>query len=163
MEQRWDERPRRTLAEIVRGRARAQVGDPLRHGGLRGVRGRRRRDGGVPAGAPAGAAFGLGLAGLLFLLPFSSLYVPMLRPPVDMSRPFLSFTIGTALALAAAYLALLLLAATDKMLGADAVTGFLWGADLTGAASLGWFVLTTKDTTRSYIIREERLEVVKIG
>lgn len=87
----------------------------------------------------------------------------MLRPPVDMSRPFLSFTIGTALALAAAYLALLLLAATDKMLGADAVTGFLWGADLTGAASLGWFVLTTKDTTRSYIIREERLEVVKIG
>ncbi|BAS82607.1 Os03g0179600 [Oryza sativa Japonica Group] len=164
MEQRWDERPRRTLAEIVRGRAAG------RRSAIRFAMAVSAACAAVAGatvaclpGAPAGAAFGLGLAGLLFLLPFSSLYVPMLRPPVDMSRPFLSFTIGTALALAAAYLALLLLAATDKMLGADAVTGFLWGADLTGAASLGWFVLTTKDTTRSYIIREERLEVVKIG
>uniref|UniRef100_A0A0E0K9L9 Uncharacterized protein n=1 Tax=Oryza punctata TaxID=4537 RepID=A0A0E0K9L9_ORYPU len=85
-------------------------------------------------GAPAGAAFGLGLAGLLFLLPFSSLYVPMLRPPVDMSRPFRCCMVATTLVLAALYLAVLFLAGTDKML---AVTGFLWAADVAGAASLG--------------------------
>ncbi|KAF0891336.1 hypothetical protein E2562_009497 [Oryza meyeriana var. granulata] len=113
-------------------------------------------------GAPAGAAFGLGFAGLLILLPFTLLYVPMLRPPVDASRPFVCCVVTTVIMLGALYLAVLFLAGTDsdKMF---AVTGFLWAGDIAGAASLGWFVLTTKDTSRYYITPEERLEVVRIG